>query len=466
MLRMSQAFHFTDLKELFAKANEEKSGDQLAGIAATSQRERVAAKRALADLPLIDILKQPLVDPDHDEVSRLILESHDDAAFAPMRSMTVGEFREFLLDDATTEPDWKRIARGVTPEMAAAVAKLMSNKDLVLAGGKIRNVTRCRNTMGERDVLGIRLQPNHPADDIGGIVLSTIEGLLYGCGDAVIGVNPAGDSVETVRAILVALSRMIETLAIPTQACCLAHITTQMQCMDAGVPVDLLFQSVAGSEAANRSFGITLSMLREGQQQALEQHRGRAANWAGENVMYFETGQGSALSAEAHHGVDQLTMEARAYGVARAFDPFLVNSVVGFIGPEYLYDERQIIRAGLEDHFMGKLLGLPMGCDVCYTNHAAADQNSADNLLVLLTAAGCNYFMGVPGSDDVMLNYQSTSYHDALAMRRLFRLKPAPEFAQWLEDAGLFRDGEPAQLAANTREKLLKSIETALPTGA
>jgi ethanolamine ammonia-lyase large subunit len=462
---MSERFHFADLKELFAKANEQKSGDQLAGIAATSERERVAAKWALADLPLIDILNRPLIDPDHDEVTRLILESHDEPAFAPIRSMTVGEFREYVLDDATGEKELKQISRGVTPEMVAAVTKLMSNKDLVLAGTKVRNITRCRSTIGERGVLGIRLQPNHPADDIGGILLSTFDGLLYGCGDAVIGVNPAGESNETVASILLALNRLIETLAIPTQACCLAHISTQMNCMQRGVPVDLLFQSVAGSEAANRSFGIDLALLREGQHQALEQHRSRDVQWLGHNVMYFETGQGSALSAEAHDGADQLTMEARAYGVARMFDPFLVNSVVGFIGPEYLYDERQIIRAGLEDHFMGKLLGLPMGCDVCYTNHADADQNSADNLLVLLSAAGCNYFMGVPASDDVMLNYQSTSYHDALAMRRLFNLKPAPEFARWLEQIGIFRNGEPAALSSSTRTNLLKSVEAALPSG-
>ncbi len=287
------------------------------------------------------------------------------------------------------------------------------------------------------------MQPNHPADDLGGILLSTFEGLLYGCGDAVIGVNPASDSVETTTAILCALDRLINIYKIPTQSCCLAHISTQLAALDRGAPVDLLFQSVAGTQAANRSFGITLAMLREGRERVLDHHRQREVAWKGTQVMYFETGQGSALSAEAHHGVDQLTLEARAYGVARCFDPFLVNSVVGFIGPEYLYDERQIIRAGLEDHFMGKLLGLPMGCDVCYTNHADADQNSADNLLVLLAAAGCNYFMGVPCSDDVMLNYQSTSYHDALAMRRLFKLKPAPEFAAWLESAGFYTNGEP-----------------------
>lgn len=459
---VGERFHFADLKELFAKANEQKSGDQLAGIAATSERERVAAKMRLADLPLSEILSRPLIDPANDEISRLILDRHSDEAFHPIRSMTVGEFREHLLDDETPEADLKGISWGVTPEMAAAVTKLMSNKDLVLAGAKIRNITRCRNTIGERGVLGIRLQPNHPADDTGGILFSTFDGLLYGCGDAVIGVNPAGDSVETVTAILTALNRLIETLNIPTQACCLAHISTQMRCIEQGVPVDLLFQSVAGSELANRSFGINLAMLREGRDLAIKQRENRDVPWVGANVMYFETGQGSALSAEAHHGVDQLTMEARAYGVARVFEPFLVNSVVGFIGPEYLYDERQIIRAGLEDHFMGKLLGLPMGCDVCYTNHAAADQNSADNLLVLLTAAGCNYFMGVPGSDDVMLNYQSTSYHDALAMRRLFNLKPAPEFANWLETIGIYRNGEPAALNSSARDKLLRSIDFAM----
>jgi len=452
---MPAAFHFADLRELFAKANEQKSGDQLAGIAAASEKERVAAKRQLADLPLSDILNRPLIDPEHDEVSRLILESHDDRAFETIQSQTVGEFREFILDDETSGSNLNAIRWGITPELAAAVSKLMSNKDLVMAAAKIRNVSRCRNTLGERGVLGIRLQPNHPADDIGGILLSTLDGLLYGCGDAVIGVNPAGDSVETVSNILLALNRLIEALAIPTQASCLAHITTQLACLDRGVPIDLLFQSIAGSEKANRSFGIDLAMLREGYERVREQNR-----VPGTNVMYFETGQGSALSADAHHGVDQLTMEARAYGVARVFDPFLVNSVVGFIGPEYLYDERQIIRAGLEDHFMGKLLGLPMGVDACYTNHAAADQNSADNLLVLLTAAGCNYFMGVPLSDDVMLNYQSTSYHDALAMRRLFHLRPAPEFAEWLENIGIFREGEPAALTPATRAKLLEAVSS------
>ncbi|HWY07439.1 MAG TPA: ethanolamine ammonia-lyase subunit EutB [Candidatus Acidoferrales bacterium] len=463
---MSEHYRFSDLRELLAKANEEKSGDQLAGIAAASERERVAAKSALADLPLIDLLNNSLIPPETDDVSRLILDSHDSSAFEPLRSMTVGQFREFLLDNETTEADLKSLKWGITPEMAAAAAKLMSNKDLVLAAAKIRNITRCRNTIGERGVLGIRLQPNHPSDDVGGILLAAFDGLMYGCGDAVIGVNPATDSVESVAAILNALDRLITALAIPTQACCLAHITTQLACLDRGAPIDLLFQSIAGTQAANTSFGINLSMLREGRERVLEHHRTRNVPWAGDNVMYFETGQGSALSAEAHHGVDQLTLEARAYGVARAFDPFLVNTVVGFIGPEYLYDERQIIRAGLEDHFMGKLLGLPMGCDVCYTNHAVADQNSADNLMLLLAAAGCNYFMGVPGADDVMLNYQSTSFHDALAVRKIFGLRPAPEFLAWLQQNGIYRNGEPVALAPGNRQKLLRGLEGVLSTPA
>jgi ethanolamine ammonia-lyase large subunit len=382
----------------------------------------------------------------------------------------------------------------------------MSNKDLILAAAKIRVITRCRNTMGQRGVLGIRLQPNHPADDVAGILLSTFDGMLYGCGDAVIGVNPATDSVDTVCAILHALERLIEAYKVPTQACCLAHISTQLAALERGAPVDLLFQSVAGTQKANESFGVSLSMLREGRERVLDHHRektsprrhggtektdfiresepgrGEIASLPNQhdepalptspclrasvvevpNVMYFETGQGSALSAEAHHGVDQLTLEARAYGVARVFEPFLINSVVGFIGPEYLYDERQIIRAGLEDHFMGKLLGLPMGCDVCYTNHAAADQNSADNLLLLLAAAGCNYFMGVPCADDVMLNYQSTSFHDALAARRLLGLRPAPEFLEWLEQTGIYKGGEPASLEGGLRKQLVATLEGAI----
>src|SRR4030088_3130967 len=459
---MPEQFSFSDLRDLFAKANEEKSGDKLAGIAAGSERERIAAKRKLADLSLNEIMQQPLIDPDDDDVSALILESFDRESFVSIKSSTVGEFREFLLDDATGEVELIRIQRAIIPEIAAAVTKIMSNKDLVLAAAKIRNVTRCRNTMGERGVLGIRVQPNHPADDIGGILLAAFEGLLYGCGDAVIGVIPASDSIETVGAILHGLARLVDTYKVPTQTCCLAHITTQLAALAGGAPVDLLFQSVAGTEAANRSFGITLSMLREGHEQVLEHHRQRDVRWAGDHAMYFETGQGSALSAEAHHGVDQLTLEARAYGVARSFQPFLVNSAVGFIAPEYLHDGRQIIRAGLEDHFMGKLLGLPMGCDVCYTNHAAADQNSADNLLLLLSAAGCNYFMGVPCSDDVMLNYQSTSYHDALAARRLFQLRPAPVFLNGFKNMDIYSGPEPAVLDSSARRELMQGLESSL----
>ena len=459
---MAESFVFADFRELFAKANEEKSGDRLAGLAAGTERERVAAKRKLADLSLREIVQQPLIDPDSDDVTHLILESYDREGFRQIASMTVGEFREHLLDDVTREADLKQLQQAVTPEIVAAVTKIMSNKDLVLAAAKIRNVTRCRNTMGERGVLGIRVQPNHPADDPGGILLATFEGLLYGCGDAVIGVNPATDSVQTVSNILLALRRLVDAYKIPTQTCCLAHVSTQLAALKNGVPIDLLFQSIAGTESANRSFGISLSMLREGREQVLEHHAARDTPWKGNDVMYFETGQGSALSANAHQGVDQLTLEARAYGVARTFEPFLLNSVVGFIGPEYLYDERQIIRAGLEDHFMGKLLGLPMGCDVCYTNHADADQNSADNLLLLLAAAGCNYFMGVPCSDDVMLNYQSTSYHDALAVRRLFNLRPAPEFAAWLEEMGIYRDNEPVRLDVPARRRLMETLESSL----
>jgi ethanolamine ammonia-lyase large subunit len=462
-----ERFVFADLREALAKASEVKSGDELAGIAARTERERVAAKLVLADRSLAEITDHPVIDPDRDEVSRRILERLDGAALQPVRAWTVGQLREWILDDATTGEDLLALSSGLVPEIVAAVAKLMGNKDLVIAASKIRVVTRCRNTMGERGVLGVRIQPNHPTDDLAGILLATADGLLLGCGDAVIGVNPAADSIATVASILRGLDRLIERLAIPTQACCLAHITTQLACLARGVPIDLLFQSIAGTQAANESFGINLAMLEEGREQVLESHRQRHVNWVGENVMYIETGQGSALSAAGHEGVDQLTCEARAYGVARLFDPFLVNSVVGFIGPEYLYDERQIIRAGLEDHFMGKLLGLPMGVDVCYTNHAAADQNSADNLLLLLAAAGCNYVMGVPCADDVMLNYQSTSFHDALAARRLLSLRPAPEFAEWLERMGMpaGRIPGPAGSESTARTALLRQIGPVMDLG-
>jgi ethanolamine ammonia-lyase large subunit len=456
-----EGFHFADLREVFARASEEKSGDQLAELAARSERERVAAKLVLADVPLGDIVDRPLIDPDIDDVSRLLLDTLDAERFRPLRALTVGEFREYLLGDAVGEAELRALQPAIHPEVAAAVARLMSNKDLVLAASKVRNVTRCRNTLGQRGVLAVRVQPNHPTDDLGGILLAAADGLLHGCGDAVIGVNPAAESVETVAAILHGLQRLIEAYRVPTQACCLAHVTTQLACLERGAPVDLLFQSIAGTQAANASFGVTLSLLREGRERVLESHRGRPVAWVGDNVMYFETGQGSALSAEAHHGVDQLTLEARAYGVARAFAPLLVNSVVGFIGPEYLYDERQIIRAGLEDHFLGKLLGLPMGVDVCYTNHAAADQNSADNLLLLLAAAGCNYFMGVPCADDVMLNYQSTSYHDAAGVRDLLGLKPAPEFLAWLQERGVFH-GDRLAVADGAARKLLSGVKPLL----
>lgn len=450
---------FADLRELLAKANEEKSGDQLAGLAAASHRERVAAKLALADVPLGQIVDQGVLDPDEDDVSRLLLESFDRHTFDDeLRSWTAGELRERLLADDAPEADLRRWGRALTPECAAAAAKLMSNRDLVLAASRMRHVTRCRNTQGQRGVLGIRIQPNHPSDDLTGITLATLDGLRFGCGDAVIGVNPAAESIDSVAAILGQLDRIIERLGAPTQACCLAHVTTQLACLERGAPVDLLFQSIAGTQAANASFGVSLDLLHEGRQRVIEHHARRDVRFVGPNVMYFETGQGSALSAEAHHGIDQLTLEARAHGLARVYEPFLVNSVVGFIGPEYLFDERQIARAGLEDHFCGKLLGLPMGCDVCYTNHAQADQNSADNLLVLLTAAGCNYFMGVPCADDVMLNYQSTSYHDAVAMRRLFGLQPAPEFLAWLEDRGLFQGGQLASADAKRQKWLTQTV--------
>jgi ethanolamine ammonia-lyase large subunit len=400
---------FHDLRELLAKATPPRSGDVLAGLAAASAEERVAAQACLADVPLALFLSEPLIPPETDEVSRLILAQHDPAAFRPVP--------------------------GLTPEMAAATAKLMANQDLILVARKRRVVTRFRSTVGLPGRLSFRLQPNHPTDDPAGITASLIDGLLYGCGDAVLGINPATDHVGAVHDLLALLDRIISRYAIPTQSCVLAHVTTQLEALRRGAPLDLVFQSIAGTEGANRSFGVNLALLAEARAAALALGRG------GSQVMYFETGQGSALSADAHHGVDQQTCEARAYAVARAFDPFLVNSVVGFIGPEYLRDGREIIRAGLEDHFCGKLLGLPMGVDVCHTNHAEADQDDMDTLLTLLGVAGCNYFMGVPGADDVMLGYQSTSFHDAQYLRQVLGLRPAPEFEAWLERMGLARDG-------------------------
>ena len=422
-------FQFPDLKTLLAKATPLRSGDQLAGIAATSQEERVAAQMCLADVPLQEFLNEPVIPYETDEVTRLILDEHDEAAFEPVKSLTVGAFREWLLQYETDSQTLTLLAPGLTPEMAAAVSKLMSNQDLVLAAKKCSVVTRFRNTIGLPGRLAVRLQPNHPTDDPKGIAASILDGLLYGCGDAVIGINPASDSVAAIETLLRMTSELIERYRIPTQACVLGHVTTQLKAIERGVPVDLVFQSIAGTEAANASFGISLKLLGE----ALDAGRSLRRGTVGDNVMYFETGQGSCLSANAHHGVDQQTLEARAYAVARKFEPLLVNTVVGFIGPEYLFDGKQIIRAGLEDHFCGKLLGAPMGVDVCYTNHAEADQDDMDTLLTLLGVAGCNYIMGVPGADDIMLNYQSTSFHDAQYLRQVLGLRPAPEFEEWLQ---------------------------------
>jgi len=423
------ARRFADLKTLLAKATPQRSGDDLAGISAESSEERVAAQMALADLPLATFLSDHLVPYEQDEVTRLIVDEHDAKAFAPVASMCVGEFRDWLLSDAAHSDLLVGLAPGITPEMAAAVSKIMRLQDLVTVAAKIRVVTRFRNTLGLPGRLSTRLQPNHPTDDPVGIAASIIDGLTYGSGDAVIGINPVSDSVASVVDLTYMLDRIRSTFEIPTQTCVLAHVTTQMEAIRLGAPLDLVFQSIAGTEAANRSFGITLAMLKEARAQALELNRGTV----GDNVMYFETGQGSALSAAAHHGIDQQTCEARAYAVARHLQPLLVNTVVGFIGPEYLYDGKQILRAALEDHFCGKLLGLPMGCDVCYTNHAEADPDDMDATLTLLGVAGVNYIMGVPGGDDIMLNYQSTSFHDALYLRRVLNLRPAPEFESWMQ---------------------------------
>jgi ethanolamine ammonia-lyase large subunit len=432
-----KSYSFDGLPALLAKASPARSGDALAGIAAADDEERVAAQMALADLPLERLLEEPLIPYEIDEVTRLIVDTNNREAFEPVAGMTVGEFRDWLLGYETTGEVLGALAPGLTPEMVAAVSKLMRNQDLILVASKFRVVTRFRNTIGLPGRLSIRLQPNHPTDDLVGIGASILDGLLYGCGDAVIGINPATDSVETVVRLLGMLAELIETYRIPTQSCVLAHVTTQLAAIERGAPVDLVFQSIAGTEKANASFGINLKLLEEAQHAAHSLSRGTIGN----NVMYFETGQGSCLSAGAHHGVDQQTLEARAYAVARRFEPLLVNTVVGFIGPEYLYDGKQIIRAGLEDHFCGKLLGVPMGCDVCYTNHAEADQDDMDNLLTLLAVAGCNYFMGVPGADDIMLNYQSTSFHDSHYLRQLLGLRPAPEFESWLEEMRIARGG-------------------------
>ncbi|MFT6478791.1 MAG: ethanolamine ammonia-lyase large subunit [Spirosomataceae bacterium] len=445
-------FNFDDLKTLLAKASPNRSGDELAGVAASSNSERIAAQYALSEVPLRDFINESVIPYEQDEVTRLIIDNHDEAAFEPIAHLTVGEFRDWLLSEYADGEVIKRLKMGLTPEMVAAVSKLMRNQDLIAVAAKIEIVTKFRNTVGRNGHVSFRLQPNHPTDDPKGILASTIDGLMYGCGDAVIGINPATDSPEMTAKLLFMLDELRQQYEIPTQSCVLCHVTTALQIIDKA-PVDLVFQSIAGSEAANASFGINLSVLQEAQSAAVGLNRGTVGN----QVMYFETGQGSALSANANHGVDQQTMEVRAYAVARHFDPFLVNSVVGFIGPEYLYDGKQITRAGLEDHFCGKLLGLPMGMDVCYTNHAEADQDDMDNLLTLLGVAGCNFFMGVPGADDIMLNYQSTSFHDALYLRRILNKKPAPEFEQWLLKMGIL-DESGTKIAAGAQHQLLARL--------
>ena len=424
---------FDDLKTLLAAATPYRSGDALAGVAAESAEQRVAARYALADLPLTTFLNDLVVPYDEDEITRLIVDSHDRAAFAPIAHLTVGAFREWLLANETAGETLAAISPGMTPEMAAAVSKLMRNQDLIAVARKISVPTAFRNSLGLPGRLAVRLQPNHPTDDPRGVAASIVDGLLMGCGDAVIGINPASDSVESAHALLTLIDDLRLKLDIPTQSCVLTHVTNTLELIELGAPVDLTFQSIAGTQGANQGFGVSLALLREAHEATLGLNRGDV----GDNVMYFETGQGSALSAGAHHGVDQQTLEARAYAVARPFRPLLVNTVVGFIGPEYLYDGKQITRAALEDHFCGKLLGLPMGVDVCYTNHAAADQDDMDDLLTLLGVAGVNFVMGVPGADDIMLNYQSTSFHDALYVREVLGLRPAPEFEAWLTKMGL-----------------------------
>lgn len=428
-------YSFATLKELLAKASPRRTGDELAGVGAASAEERVAARFVLAELPLSYFLNEAIIPYESDEVTRLIVDSHDASVFAPLASLTVGEFRNWLLDERRSSEELSALAPGLTPEMVAAVSKLMQAQDLITVARKIRVVTRFRTTVGLSGRLSTRLQPNHPTDDPVGVAATMVDGLSLGSGDAVIGINPATDNVASVATLLRLVDYAREKFAIPTQSCVLAHVTTQMEALRQGAPIDLVFQSIGGTEATNASFGINLALLDEAQQAARELHRGTV----GDNIMYFETGQGSALSAGAHHGCDQQTLEARAYAVARRYRPMLVNTVVGFIGPEYLYDGKQIIRAGLEDHFCGKLLGLPMGCDVCYTNHAEADQDDMDTLLTLLGVAGVNYIMGVPGADDIMLNYQSSSFHDALYLRGVLGLRPAPEFEVWLKQAEIRR---------------------------
>ena len=442
-------YEFKNLYDVMAKANEEKSGDKLAGIAANSAEERVAAKVVLSHIKLEDIRNNPAVPYEEDEVTRIIQDGVNEKIYEEIKDFTVSEFREWLLDSNTTSLDIKRVSKGLTSEMIAAVTKIMSNMDLVYAAKKIKVTAHCNTTIGEPGTLSARLQPNHPTDDPDGILASLLEGLTFGIGDAVLGLNPVDDSVESVTKVLKRFDEVKKKHEIPTQICVLAHVTTQMQAIKNGAPADLIFQSIAGSQKGNEAFGFDGSTLEEARQLALK--HGTAT---GPNVMYFETGQGSELSSEAHHGVDQVTMEARCYGFAKKFEPFLVNTVVGFIGPEYLYDAKQVTRAGLEDHFMGKLSGLPMGVDVCYTNHMKADQNDIENLAILLTAAGCTYFMGIPHGDDVMLNYQTTGYHDTASLREMFGLTAIKEFDAWLEKMGYSKNGKLTDIASDASSLL------------
>ncbi|RYY33912.1 MAG: ethanolamine ammonia-lyase subunit EutB [Sphingobacteriaceae bacterium] len=449
----NKVYRFDSLKQLLAKASPYRSGDVLAGVAAETYEERVAAQISLADVPLKTFLNEAVIPYEEDEITRLIIDSHDAIAFSYISHITVGELRDWLLSDEVDCNTLQTVAKGITPEMAAAVSKIMRNQDLIAVAKKCSVVTKFRNTIGLKGHFSTRLQPNHPTDDARGIMASIIDGLLYGSGDACIGINPATDSPANSMQLLKMIDALLRQFDIPTQSCVLTHITTTIGLANAGVPVDLCFQSIGGTELTNKSFGINLSTIEEAYQATLSLKRGTVGN----NVMYFETGQGSSLSANAHHGADQQTCEARAYAVARKFNPLLVNTVVGFIGPEYLYDGKQIIRAALEDHFCGKLLGLPMGVDVCYTNHAEADQDDMDNLLTILGVAGCNFIMGIPGSDDIMLNYQSTSFHDALYIRKMLGLRPAPEFEQWLLKQEII-DGQ-GTLIANSRNRLLKAAK-------
>lgn len=449
----NKTYGFKDLRTLLAKASPYRSGDALAGVTAQTYEERVAAQVTLANVPLKTFLKEMVIPYEQDDITRLIIDTHDEKAFKPIAHFTIGEFREWLLSDETLNHHLKAIAFGITPEMVAAVSKIMRNQDLIVVARKCEVITRFRNTLGIKGRFSTRLQPNHPADDPKGVAASVIDGLLYGSGDAVIGINPATDSPAVVVKLLHMLDVFRQQLEIPTQSCVLCHLTTTLEIMKQNAPVDLVFQSIGGTEKTNKSFGISLSLLQEGYEAALSLNRGSI----GKNVMYFETGQGSSLSANSHEGVDQQTCEARAYAVARKYNPLLVNSVVGFIGPEYLYDGKQIIRAALEDHFCAKLMGLPMGIDVCYTNHAEADQDDMDNLVTLLGTAGCNFIMGVPGADDIMLNYQSTSFHDALYVRKVLGLRPAPEFEAWLIKQGIM-DERGNMIPANASHEILQLI--------